>query len=33
MMRDGLLIKLERVKEDKAYKWPRRLLYEIVCAE
>jgi len=30
LMKDGLLIKLERVKEEKMYKWPRKLDYSHV---
>lgn len=27
MLREGLLIKLERGKEIKKYKWPKKLIY------
>ena len=30
LLKEGLLVKLERVKEEKTYKWPRRLTYSNV---
>ena len=32
MMKEGLLVKLDRVKEEKVYKWPRKLAYSNVIA-
>ncbi len=31
LLKDRLLVKLERVKEEKMYKWPRKLDYSNVC--